>query len=140
MYTDNHLRYVAAGIIKLFKHRDGITGLKRIYATKLLSHFTARFEPIEGELTDDSTNGTTSTGAQRAAEAVSQVASSAADKLVQGWEKLGLGSDNAAAAVAAAPAGELEEASTKTDIAANGVHDSFAQEVGAQSTEQRQSW
>jgi tryptophanase len=29
VYTDNHLRYVAAGIIKLFKQRDSIQGLRR---------------------------------------------------------------------------------------------------------------
>lgn len=47
MYTDNHLRYVAASLIKLYKQRNNIQGLKRVYATKLLSHFTARFEPME---------------------------------------------------------------------------------------------
>ena len=45
-YTDNHLAYVAEGIINLYKNREDIKGLKRVYATKLLSHFTARFEPV----------------------------------------------------------------------------------------------
>ncbi|KAF6256911.1 pyridoxal phosphate-dependent transferase [Scenedesmus sp. NREL 46B-D3] len=45
VYTDNHLRYVAAGLIKLYQQRDSIEGLRRVYATKLLSHFTARFVP-----------------------------------------------------------------------------------------------
>jgi tryptophanase len=29
VYTDNHLRYVAAGIIKLYQQRDSIQGLRR---------------------------------------------------------------------------------------------------------------
>lgn len=45
-YTDNHMRYVAECLIKLYKKRDQIKGLKRIYASKLLGHFTAKFEPI----------------------------------------------------------------------------------------------
>lgn len=44
-YTDNHLKYVAESIIRLHRNRQNIKGLKRIYAPKLLGHFTARFEP-----------------------------------------------------------------------------------------------
>jgi tryptophanase len=45
-YTDNHLKYVAECLTTLYKKRDQIRGLRRIYAPKLLGHFTARFEPI----------------------------------------------------------------------------------------------
>jgi tryptophanase len=45
-YTDNHLKYVAECLTMLYKKRDQIRGLRRIYAPKLLGHFTARFEPI----------------------------------------------------------------------------------------------
>lgn len=47
VYTDNHLCYTAACLIKLYKQRHTIKGLRRVYATKLLSHFTARFEPMD---------------------------------------------------------------------------------------------
>lgn len=74
MYTDNHLRYVAASIVKLFKHREAITGLKRVYATKLLSHFTARFEPIcdEGPNSNnsDANDAVPSTGMDTVAKAM----------------------------------------------------------------------
>jgi tyrosine phenol-lyase len=45
-YTDNHLRYVAECLIGLYKKRKQIKGLRRVYAPKLLGHFTARFEPL----------------------------------------------------------------------------------------------
>jgi len=45
-YTDNHLRYVAESLICLYKKRGQIKGLRRVYAPKLLSHFTAKFEPV----------------------------------------------------------------------------------------------
>lgn len=46
VYTDNHLRYVAESLTRLYKKRGQIKGLRRIYAPKLLGHFTAKFEPI----------------------------------------------------------------------------------------------
>lgn len=46
VYTDNHLKYVAESLIKLYEKRDQIKGLKRVYAPKVLGHFTARFEPL----------------------------------------------------------------------------------------------
>jgi tryptophanase len=46
VYTDNHLRYVAESLIKLYEKRDRIKGLKRVYAPKVLGHFTAKFEPL----------------------------------------------------------------------------------------------
>jgi tryptophanase len=45
-YTDNHLRYVAESLIRLYNKREQIKGLRRAYASKLLSHFTAKFEQI----------------------------------------------------------------------------------------------
>lgn len=47
VYTNDHMRYVANSLIKLHKKRKEIKGLKRVYAPKLLGHFTARFEPIK---------------------------------------------------------------------------------------------
>ncbi len=44
-YTDNHLRYVAENLIRLYRKCDQIKGLRRIYAPKLLGHFTAKFQP-----------------------------------------------------------------------------------------------
>lgn len=49
VYSDNHLKYVAAALVKLYRKRDTIKGLRRVYAAKLLSHFTARFEPMTDE-------------------------------------------------------------------------------------------
>lgn len=45
-YTDNHLKYVAECLRRLYNKRKQIKGLRRVYAPKLLGHFTARFEPI----------------------------------------------------------------------------------------------
>ena len=45
-YTDNHLKYVAECLIRLYRKRNQIVGLKRVYAPRLLGHFTARFEPV----------------------------------------------------------------------------------------------
>lgn len=47
VYTDGHLAYVAEALCRLYKKRDSICGLRRVYAAKLLSHFTARFEPLQ---------------------------------------------------------------------------------------------
>jgi tryptophanase len=45
-YTDNHLKYVAESISRLHRSSKNIKGLKRVYAPKLLGHFTAKFEPL----------------------------------------------------------------------------------------------
>ncbi|MCD6414665.1 MAG: tryptophanase [Candidatus Diapherotrites archaeon] len=45
-YTISHLAYVADSVVELYEQRDQITGLKRVYAPKLLGHFLSRFEPI----------------------------------------------------------------------------------------------
>ncbi len=47
VYTNNHMKHVANGLIELYKKRKEIKGLKRTYAPKLLGHFTAKFEPIK---------------------------------------------------------------------------------------------
>jgi tryptophanase len=46
VYTHDHLRYVAAALIRLYRKRQDIGGLKRVYAAQLLSHFTAKFERL----------------------------------------------------------------------------------------------
>jgi hypothetical protein len=87
VYSDNHLRYVAAAIIQLYKKRDTIAGLQRVYATKLLSHFTARFQPISAA--DAVTTGTLSTAAAAAGDVVASAAKTAVDAVYQGLEPLG---------------------------------------------------
>jgi tryptophanase len=47
VYTNNHLRYVAECIIKLYHEREKIRGLRRTYTPKALPHFTSRFEIID---------------------------------------------------------------------------------------------
>ncbi|MFW6305055.1 MAG: tryptophanase, partial [Candidatus Saliniplasma sp.] len=46
VYTLNQLNFVAESVIKLYKNRKKIKGLKRTYAPKLLGHFKAEFEPV----------------------------------------------------------------------------------------------
>lgn len=46
VYTNNHMDYVAESIIKIYKRRREIKGLKRVYAPLLLGHFLARFERL----------------------------------------------------------------------------------------------
>ena len=46
-YTYDHLRYVAETMIKVYKRRHKIKGLKFTYESPILRHFTAKFEPIE---------------------------------------------------------------------------------------------
>ncbi|MFC1790058.1 tryptophanase [Patescibacteria group bacterium] len=46
VYSTNQLKYVAEGVIKIYKRRKKIKGLKRVYAPKLLGHFLARFERV----------------------------------------------------------------------------------------------
>jgi len=47
VYTNNHMDYVADSIIKIFKRREQIKGLKRVYVPPLLGHFLAKFERIK---------------------------------------------------------------------------------------------
>lgn len=46
VYTYKHMDVVADGIIKLFKHKEDIKGLRFVYEPKQLRFFTARFEEI----------------------------------------------------------------------------------------------
>ncbi|HGW3647408.1 TPA: tyrosine phenol-lyase [Citrobacter koseri] len=46
VYTYAHMDVVADGIIKLYKHKEDIRGLKFIYEPKQLRFFTARFDYI----------------------------------------------------------------------------------------------
>jgi hypothetical protein len=151
VYTDNHIKYVAAGIIKLYRNREAITGLRRVYATKLLSHFTARFEPITAAAAPYTTTAVSAAagaagsalqdGVSAAVDAVARVASAAGDRVVAGLQKAGgpVSSNGSAAAAAGAPAGDFDEASDQTDVAEGGVRDSFAQEA-QQPLRKQQAW
>jgi tryptophanase len=46
VYTQSHLDYVADTIIGLFEKRQDLPGLRIIYETRFLRHFTARFELV----------------------------------------------------------------------------------------------
>jgi tryptophanase len=46
VYTNTHLEYVADVIERLYARRDGLTGLRMVYAPQVLRHFTARFEQL----------------------------------------------------------------------------------------------
>jgi tryptophanase len=46
VYTQSHLDYVADTIIDLHKMRDSLSGLRMVYETRFLRHFTARFEML----------------------------------------------------------------------------------------------
>ena len=47
VYTQAHMDYTAEGIIRLYKKRDQIKGLKFVFEPKQLRFFQARFEPCE---------------------------------------------------------------------------------------------
>ncbi|MGM0574121.1 MAG: tryptophanase [Myxococcota bacterium] len=46
VYTDDHLRAVADGIIRLYERRDDIGGLQFVYEPERLRFFQGRFEPL----------------------------------------------------------------------------------------------
>ncbi|HDN81873.1 MAG TPA: tyrosine phenol-lyase, partial [Methanomicrobia archaeon] len=46
VYTNSHMDVVANTVIKLYKNRDKIRGLKIVYEAPVLRHFTVRFEPL----------------------------------------------------------------------------------------------
>jgi len=46
VYTNAHMDYVAEAVIRIFKRRKKIKGLKRVYAPPLLGHFLAKFKRI----------------------------------------------------------------------------------------------
>ena len=47
VYTNDHMRAVADGIIRLYQRRDTIRGLRFVYEPTQLRFFQARFEPLE---------------------------------------------------------------------------------------------
>jgi len=46
VYTQSHLDYVVDTIVGLYRKRDEIRGLRIVYETRFLRHFTARFELV----------------------------------------------------------------------------------------------
>ena len=48
VYTRDHMRAVADGIIRLYERRDEIQGLRFVYEPEKLRFFQGRFEPVEG--------------------------------------------------------------------------------------------
>jgi tyrosine phenol-lyase len=48
VYTNDHMRAVADGIIRLYQRRTEIKGLRFVYEPTRLRFFQGRFEPIEG--------------------------------------------------------------------------------------------
>ncbi len=46
VYTQSHLDYVADVICDLYRRRDEIRGVRMVYESPRLRHFTARFEPL----------------------------------------------------------------------------------------------
>ncbi len=48
VYTRDHMRAVADGIIRLHQRRDEIGGLRFVYEPDKLRFFQGRFEPIDG--------------------------------------------------------------------------------------------
>ena len=44
VYTNSHMDYVAESVVKIYKRRKEIKGLRRVYAPPLLGHFLAGFE------------------------------------------------------------------------------------------------
>lgn len=46
-YTQEHLRYVAECVIKVYERRNQIKGVRFAYESPILRHFTAKFTPVE---------------------------------------------------------------------------------------------
>jgi tyrosine phenol-lyase len=49
VYTRDHMRAVADGIIRLYERRDEIRGLRFVYEPEKLRFFQGRFEPVTTE-------------------------------------------------------------------------------------------
>jgi len=47
VYTDNHMRYIADSIIKVYEQREQIKGIAFEYEPPILRHFTARFRFVD---------------------------------------------------------------------------------------------
>jgi tryptophanase len=50
VYTQSHVDYLAEVICYVNKLRSDIRGVKIVEAPEVLRHFTARFEPVQGNL------------------------------------------------------------------------------------------
>jgi tyrosine phenol-lyase len=46
VYTNDHMRRVAEGIIRLYQRREGIRGLRFVYEPAKLRFFQGRFESL----------------------------------------------------------------------------------------------
>ena len=46
VYTQSHLDYVVATLVKIAARKEQVRGYRFSYAPELLRHFTARFEPL----------------------------------------------------------------------------------------------
>jgi tryptophanase len=46
VYTQSHLDYVADVIVELYRKREELPGVRIVYETRFLRHFTARFELV----------------------------------------------------------------------------------------------
>jgi tyrosine phenol-lyase len=47
VYTNSHMEYTADSVIRLYKNRESIPGLKMVHEPKYLRFFQARFEQVE---------------------------------------------------------------------------------------------
>jgi tryptophanase len=52
VYTQSHMDYVVEVILDVWRNRERISGLRLEYEAPFLRHFTARLEPLEGVLAD----------------------------------------------------------------------------------------
>lgn len=50
VYTQSHLDYVADTVIEMYQRREAVQGLRIVYETRFLRHFTARFEPASRQV------------------------------------------------------------------------------------------
>ncbi|MBA7685049.1 Tyrosine phenol-lyase [subsurface metagenome] len=46
VYTNTHMEYTAASIIRLYERKDTIPGLKMVHEPKYLRFFQSRFEQV----------------------------------------------------------------------------------------------
>ncbi len=49
-YTQSHMDYLAEVITEVFKHRHQVKGLDITYESPYLRHFTAKFQPVSGDI------------------------------------------------------------------------------------------
>jgi tryptophanase len=48
VYTQSHIDYVAEVVLETARRRESLAGYRIVEAPRVLRHFTARFEPVEG--------------------------------------------------------------------------------------------